>query len=124
MAPSVSSAACKAEGRQVSEAPDLAAVAQLVEHRIRNAGVGGSNPFGGTTFKTRSRVSSADIFAHRRHVRFGSFAAELDSHAPFNVHEVVQALVLPPVQDLQALTHWFICLESYSVYSRAMHAAC
>ena len=120
--------ACQLQVRPISETRSkrpLAAVAQSVEHRIRNAGVGGSNPFGGTTFKTRSRVSSADIFAHRRHVRFGSFAAELDSQrAPFNVHEVVQALVLPPVQDLQALTHWFICLESYSVCSRAMHAAC
>ena len=27
-----------------------AAVAQLVEHIIRNDGVGGSNPFSGTTF--------------------------------------------------------------------------
>src|SRR5258708_4943545 len=31
-----------------------AAVAQLVEHRIRNAGVGGSNPFGGTSIQTPS----------------------------------------------------------------------
>ena len=39
-----------------------AAVAQLVEHRIRNAGVGGSNPFRGTSFRSRfltARVLSA-----------------------------------------------------------------
>ena len=36
-------------------APDLAAVAQPVEHRIRNAGVGGSNPFRGT------KATSSDV---------------------------------------------------------------
>ena len=31
-------------------ARSIAALAQLVEHRIRNAGVVGSNPIGGTIF--------------------------------------------------------------------------
>ena len=35
--------------RAPAEAP-YAALAQLVEHRIRNAGVVGSNPIGGTIF--------------------------------------------------------------------------
>ena len=35
--------------RQASAKAPYAALAQLVEHRIRNAGVVGSNPIGGTT---------------------------------------------------------------------------
>ena len=31
----------------------IAALAQLVEHRIRNAGVVGSNPIGGTIFSIK-----------------------------------------------------------------------
>jgi hypothetical protein len=37
----------------------IAAVAQPVEHRIRNAGVGGSNPFRGTIFLAQERGSVA-----------------------------------------------------------------
>ena len=32
--------------------------------------------------------------------------------APFNVHDVVQVVVLPPMQNLQTLTHWLICFAS------------
>ena len=32
--------------------------------------------------------------------------------APFKLQEVVQVTVLPPMHDLQTLTHWFICLAS------------
>jgi hypothetical protein len=47
-----------------------AALAQLVEHRIRNAGVVGSNPISGTIFTTRliqrmeQQSSQRHIFAH------------------------------------------------------------
>lgn len=34
----------------------IAALAQLVEHRIRNAGVVGSNPIGGTIFLLNSAI--------------------------------------------------------------------
>lgn len=34
----------------------IAALAQLVEHRIRNAGVVGSNPIGGTIFLLNSVI--------------------------------------------------------------------
>ena len=36
---------------------DNAALAQLVEHRIRNAGVVGSNPTGGTSTANHSSVT-------------------------------------------------------------------
>jgi hypothetical protein len=36
--------------RAALAAKPIAALAQLVEHRIRNAGVVGSNPIGGTIF--------------------------------------------------------------------------
>jgi hypothetical protein len=32
--------------------------------------------------------------------------------APFKLQEVVQVTVLPPMHDLQTLTHWFICFAS------------
>jgi hypothetical protein len=32
--------------------------------------------------------------------------------APFKLHDVVQVTVLPSIQDLQTLTHWFICFAS------------
>ena len=32
--------------------------------------------------------------------------------APFRLHDVVQVVVLPPMQDLQTLTHWLICFAS------------
>jgi hypothetical protein len=37
-------------GRIPANGHAIAALAQLVEHRIRNAGVVGSNPIGGTIF--------------------------------------------------------------------------
>ena len=37
-------------------AQPIAALAQLVEHRIRNAGVVGSNPIGGTIFQSIPRT--------------------------------------------------------------------
>src|ERR1700722_16498046 len=40
--------------RRVLVRHSSAAVAQPVEHRIRNAGVGGSNPFRGTSLRSRS----------------------------------------------------------------------
>ncbi len=38
-----------------------AALAQLVEHRIRNAGVVGSNPIGGTTFLKATKATATGI---------------------------------------------------------------
>jgi hypothetical protein len=32
--------------------------------------------------------------------------------APFRLHDVVQVVVFPPMQDLQTLTHWLICFAS------------
>jgi hypothetical protein len=43
--------------------------------------------------------------------------------APFNVHDVVQVVVLPPMQDLQTLTHWLICFASQSLYSLVIRFA-
>jgi hypothetical protein len=43
----------------------VAAVAQLVEHRIRNAGVRGSNPFRGTKIPREPRGSLSDVWDQR-----------------------------------------------------------
>jgi hypothetical protein len=40
--------ACESGGRRLSESVGMAAIAQPVEHIIRNDGVGGSNPSCGT----------------------------------------------------------------------------
>ena len=48
---------CQGGAQPISERRIHAAVAQPVEHRIRNAGVGGSNPFRGTTAPLVSRPS-------------------------------------------------------------------
>jgi hypothetical protein len=46
--------------RASAEAP-YAALAQLVEHRIRNAGVVGSNPIGGTIFPIFSVITQSGL---------------------------------------------------------------
>ena len=43
-----------ANGSTAVEKPCVAALAQLVEHLIRNEGVGGSNPSSGTIFQMKS----------------------------------------------------------------------
>ena len=43
--------------------PDKAALAQLVEHRIRNAGVVGSNPIGGTIFPKATKATGRRILS-------------------------------------------------------------
>jgi hypothetical protein len=48
---------CQGPPQPISEPPDPAAIAQLVEHIIRNDGVGGSNPSCGTRKINELRVS-------------------------------------------------------------------
>ena len=44
-----------------------AALAQLVEHRIRNAGVVGSNPIGGTVYSDVFSLKSGGVIGHVIH---------------------------------------------------------
>ena len=44
-----------------------AALAQLVEHRIRNAGVVGSNPIGGTIYSDVFFLKSGGVIGHAIH---------------------------------------------------------
>ncbi len=62
-------AACVGAGPLVRPRPTGAVVAQLVEQRIRNAWVGGSSPFNGTTFSIDSAASLPDTQAGRALVR-------------------------------------------------------
>src|SRR5581483_6060781 len=55
----------------VRQARNLAAIAQLVEHIIRNDGVGGSNPSCGTI---PSKDTAPLVAARRVHPAFGRFA--------------------------------------------------
>jgi hypothetical protein len=44
--------------------------------------------------------------------------------APFNLHDVLQVVVVPRRQPVQTLTHCSSSLASYFVYRCAMHMRC
>jgi hypothetical protein len=68
---------CKAASQPISGTPKSAAIAQLVEHVIRNDGVGGSNPSCGTTTSPRNWAQVGTL-AIRRRARFWLLLARME----------------------------------------------
>jgi hypothetical protein len=60
--------------------------------------------------KTAKKISSKS--ESRKLLQSGLTDPSCRYRAPFKLQEVVQVTVLPPMHDLQTLTHWFICFAS------------